>query len=341
MIRFDCDDCERPFKVGDDYAGKLIRCPDCKSAVRVPPAEEPEESPKRKAVRQAEDDPPPRRKRAIEEEDEPAPSQKRLVDREDDRPRKKKRKSEQAPGSRAFIFLALGLTVLFVLLGSLSFYFKHVAVVMFVIGIVPVVVGTWWVLAIAKDEVGFEYLACKWVPFYDTWFALSRWGVTWAACLMCWIGRVFAVTAAVLFLMQYLHEKGKDGRWDRPPVEIDSECADLLKSTDATETRAWLAAPRRIGTVKVGKVGLRVAVEGLYEKGAVRVTFADMMIDEDADAPEHLVIELPADKDKRKAVVNYVNTTLLDIVGPPPGGQGAEMVAGAYELRGSESCCRG
>jgi hypothetical protein len=95
---------------------------------------------------------------------------------------------------------------------------------------------------------------------------------------------------------------------------VDAECQRLLRSQDATEARGWLAVPgRRIDGVTVGKLQLRPAVEGLYQQGAMRVSFAGMHSDEDGEDPMHLIVELPAEKEKRQLLFDFINRQLLDM----------------------------
>ena len=35
-IEFTCDECKKLYRVKDEHAGKKIRCPNCRGAVRVP-----------------------------------------------------------------------------------------------------------------------------------------------------------------------------------------------------------------------------------------------------------------------------------------------------------------
>lgn len=44
MLRCDCEHCDKKFQVKDEFAGKLIRCPQCREAVAVPPLTEPSAS---------------------------------------------------------------------------------------------------------------------------------------------------------------------------------------------------------------------------------------------------------------------------------------------------------
>ncbi|MGL4555794.1 MAG: hypothetical protein ACRC33_31890, partial [Gemmataceae bacterium] len=342
MIRFNCSECDRPFKVADEHAGKSIRCPGCKGVIKVPAEEEEEPAPpprKRTPAVLSSDDAPPRRKARLQEpeENDDAPRRRRRdEDDEDDRPRKKKKKKkpEEVTDSTLFLAVVLGLGVLFVLLGGVGFFVKHGAIAMLVVGLIPIGIGTWWINDIARREGDFEYLACRFVPFYDTYFSLSRWGQTWAACIMCWIGRAFVFTAVILLIFHMLREGsgGGGGGFGLPdfpttPAEVDAECVRLLKAADAAEARGWLAVPnRRVQNVTVGRVNVRPAVEGLYQQGAVRVTFADMALDEDGDDPMHLVVELPAEKERRQAVVNYVNTQLLEEGDPPQTDRGQKYL---------------
>ncbi|MFO0876245.1 MAG: hypothetical protein U0840_02640 [Gemmataceae bacterium] len=368
MIRFSCTSCERPFKVADEYAGKAVRCPGCKGALRVPeeeiesdvevveeeePAPRPrpktspvktgsdsiarrkprlasseddeDEAPRRRKARLAsfgdDEDEASRRHNRRDEDDEEDETPRRRSQREDDddedeRPRRKRRRRRQeadSTNSTLFMLLSGGLSLLFVVLLIAGWFHKGGAIVMLVFGVVPAAIGTWWIMAIAKEESYMQYLACMYVPFYDTWFSFTRWGQTWAACLMVWIGRVFAAAGIILLVMHMLRGGFRTHDTPMSPGEVDAECQRLLSARDATEARAWLGVPgRRIDGVAVGRLHLRQAVEGLYQQGAVKVTFAEMHLDEDGDDPMHMVVELPAEKEKRQALFDFVNRQLLD-----------------------------
>ncbi len=231
-------------------------------------------------------------------------------------PKKKKKKKGDSTESKLFMALAIGLSVLFIAMGVPAYFFKGGAIMMLVVGVVPVIIGTRWILYIAAEESPLEYYACLYVPLYDSWFALSRWGETWPACVMCWIGRVFSITAGLLLAMHFMYDKGGD--WPRPgpgpaatASEIDAEAERLLKGAGSMEARAWMDTPgRRFAGVTVGGLGLRNAVTGMYECGAVRVTACEVTSDEDGDDPTQLVVELPAAKEKREAVFAYLNRRL-------------------------------
>ena len=36
MIRFNCSKCERSYRVSDEYAGKRVRCKECKTINNIP-----------------------------------------------------------------------------------------------------------------------------------------------------------------------------------------------------------------------------------------------------------------------------------------------------------------
>lgn len=86
-IRVTCPGCDKKLNVPDNVAGKAVRCPACKGAVKVPAADEDE--PLAEVV--PDDDPPVRKARRRDEDDRPARRpQRRRDDDEDDRPRKRR-----------------------------------------------------------------------------------------------------------------------------------------------------------------------------------------------------------------------------------------------------------
>jgi len=103
-----CPECGRALKLGDEAAGKRVRCPACKHAFTVPTPEEeieeieeieeeaepePEERPSKRSRRppreDEEEEEPPRRRRASRDEDEEE-------EEEEDRPRPRKKKKKKA-----------------------------------------------------------------------------------------------------------------------------------------------------------------------------------------------------------------------------------------------------
>ena len=52
-IRFPCDECDKPLKVNDKYAGKRVVCPACQAVVRVPEAEQEEKEAPARPVKKA------------------------------------------------------------------------------------------------------------------------------------------------------------------------------------------------------------------------------------------------------------------------------------------------
>jgi hypothetical protein len=226
MIRFECSECNKKMSAPPEFAGKKARCPHCKERITVPGEEEEiieaftveeaprkpkkkkedtydrepeEEAPPRKSKKKKEDTyeleqeeerpPPPKRKRRYDDDDE---------DDDDDRPRKKKKKTE---GEETNIFFWACVLLALVTFGGLliaGIMSKEGAIAMLVVGAIPTIIGTLWLRSLAWSESYGEYMACLYVPFYDTIFALGRWDLAWAPCVICWIGRVFIIVSIIL-----------------------------------------------------------------------------------------------------------------------------------------------
>jgi phage FluMu protein Com len=116
MIKFKCPHCPKVLNVGDEYAGKKVRCPACKevltlpagsTAVEVAPAPKaqavrkapPKEAPAPAPVRQGK--PPAPKRRPVEEDDEDmaeieAEEEEEIeAEEEDEQPRKKSKKGKR------------------------------------------------------------------------------------------------------------------------------------------------------------------------------------------------------------------------------------------------------
>jgi ribosomal protein S27E len=72
MIHVKCQHCSREIRAGDEYAGKKIRCPDCKEILALPAGATATAVQPPPAVKKAAPPPPPKRP-AIEEDDEDVP----------------------------------------------------------------------------------------------------------------------------------------------------------------------------------------------------------------------------------------------------------------------------
>lgn len=212
MIKFECSECGKKTSAPDKFAGKAARCPHCKARVVVPGPEEEEEEiieavqveePSRKAKKkpatygvEEEEEPPKPRRRRYQDDD---------VDDDDDddddgrRRRRKKKKGEESGASTFFWIAALVLAVVFVGMTIAAVLRQEGAVAMFIVGVIPMVVGNIWLYNMARAEGYGEYIAMRFIPLYDTIFAMNRWDQAWAPCIICWIGRVFCIVAGILF----------------------------------------------------------------------------------------------------------------------------------------------
>src|SRR5262245_21331044 len=302
MSILQCPQCDTRLKLPPSYTGKKARCPKCRGLVDVPSdeveedvavVEEEDSSPSRRVTprrkpRLSEDEPVPssaRRRQAVREEedddepdDEPAPRKKR--------PRRRKRE-QQGPTAATVIGIALFVFAFWLLLAGLGYRFRPVSYAMIVVGAVLSWIGTKWILSIAAEEGTGTYLACMFVPFYDTWFTFTRIGQTWVPCLIGWAGRFFAVAGIVLLIIHFLHGDGIDHDGDGPrrgrglgallAGGIDGGAEHLLKSTKCAEAKAWLGEPnKRRGILDLGKPAAVQLVNDLYARGAVQVMAADI-----------------------------------------------------------------
>ena len=160
------------------------------------------------------------------------------------------------------------------------------------------------------------------MPFYDTWFTLTRLHRTWVPCLVCWGGRLFSGAAIVLLILHFLRGGGihePDAARGRDAVAAaaaspDTEAEELLRETKTAEARAWLGeANKRRGFFKWGKQAPLQLVNELYARGAVKVTVADIESDPElGEVASHLIVTMPAEPEKRRGVLALINERFRD-----------------------------
>ena len=217
MATIPCPGCDTVLKIPPAFTGNKARCPKCKGLVNVPWEEDVEEAVevvededsssravttrRKPRLRQDEDDEPVSRRRAParddDEDDEPVSRRRAPARRDDDEeededpaPRKKKarkRRRESADGPSAATVVGIGLFVfaLWLLMAGLGYKFRGVSWAMIIIGGILSWIGTKWILSIASEEGTGPWLACIFVPFYETWFTFTRLSRTWMPCLIC------------------------------------------------------------------------------------------------------------------------------------------------------------
>ncbi len=326
MATVPCRRCETLLKIPPTFTGKVARCPKCRGVVSIPQAEDDIEE----AVEIVEEEPLPRRTRLREEEVAPARAKRRRVQEDVDEPeddpaprRKRPRKRPRAEGPSAAAVVGVGLFVFafWLLLAALGYRFRPVSYGMLFVGAALSWAGTKWILSIAAEEGTGTYLACLLVPFFETWFTFTRLSRTWAPCLLCWAGRLFGGAAIILLILHFVRGVDRE-ETDAPPgriapataAEDDKQAEELLRGKDTAEARAWLGeANKRRGFFKWGRQAPLQFVNELYARGAVMVTVAE--IDSDpilGEVAGHLVVALPAEPEKRRAVLALINERFAD-----------------------------
>lgn len=290
---------------------------------------------KRPATRDDDEDEeerPARRRAAVQsadDEDEDRPRKKRPArdddEDDDDRPRKKRRKKKaESAGQSTLVLVGVGVAILALLfmLTGLGFRFKEVSYAMLVVGIIFAAIGWLWILHLAQEESHLTYIMCKWVPFYDVYFMFTRLSQTWLPCILLWGGRLFLLAAIILLLTHHFRDPGSVGILggggggpvqpvnNTPAPTTDAGTEALLKKPNTAEARAWLGARNKERTFANDwdhATEVRF-VNDLYARGAVRVTAAEIERDEDGEEIAHMiVVTLPAEADKRAAVLTYLN----------------------------------
>ncbi len=138
-------------------------------------------------------------------------------------------------------------------------------------------------------------------------------------CLICWAGRFFAVAGIVLLIIHFFHEAHNEvagGRGGRGGVlgalaagGGDAMAEELLRDGKSAEAKAWFGdVNKRRRLDDWGAQKALPLVNELYAQGAVKVTAVDIDPDEDAggEVASHLVVTLPADPEKRKALLALI-----------------------------------
>jgi ribosomal protein S27E len=130
LLKFQCDQCDKPMQAKSEHAGKTVRCPACQAAVKIPaPEEEVEEAEEAEEEEEVEEvqtrksrfssDKPSAKpsKRKSRKDDEEEEEVEEAVDadeedEEDERPRKKKKKAKQGGGMVLWICVGVGALLL-------------------------------------------------------------------------------------------------------------------------------------------------------------------------------------------------------------------------------------
>jgi hypothetical protein len=135
-----------------------------------------------------------------------------------------------------------------------------------------------------------------------------------------WGGRFFVVGAVALLITHFVRDGRHDGGgWrDTGPTasaaDIDREAERLLRLPGTAEARAWLAEPnrRRRYSSDWGRQAEVQFVNELYDRGAVRVSVADIDPEDGEEVAMHLVVTMPTEPDRRRAVLELINQRLRD-----------------------------
>lgn len=342
MASLKCPKCSTTLKLPASFTGKAARCPRCQTVLAVPREEDEEVI---QAVEVDEDDaPPPRasqrvkakaattegRKARLSNDEEPDDWPRRRRERdeddaaedEDDRPRRRRRGKKEKPEGQLVLLLGIGvfLFACLVVFFTLGFHFQKVSYAMLIIGALLVAIGTHWIRSIAKEEGTMEYMMCLIVPFYDTWYALTRLGQTWIPCILIWGGRFFVTGAVILLITHFVREARQGGGAFRPgaftatAAEVDAEAEQLLRQRGTFEAKAWLGEMNRRRAFSMwGRPAEVQFVNDLYARGAVRVSVADIDNDPDVgEMAEHLIVTMPTEPEKRQAVLALINQRMRD-----------------------------
>ena len=255
MICLRCPHCHKTLGVPDTLAGSAAACPHCQQKFRVPQpktaeADDPAEERVRPAPRPGRAEPSGKPRRRADEEDEspgkrtrpsvhddedeaPGPSEETFdgleeVTDEDEparparkRRRKRRRKAASPLGEMNQVLIA-GLAVaagcLVMALGSLLF--PRLAIVPGTVGVLALLGGHFWVLAIAFSDEFIHGIACLVVPFYHVYYLLTHFEETKKPFFLQLFGFVIIMmTSCVGSSRTSLEMRAPRPRMQAPPSE--------------------------------------------------------------------------------------------------------------------------
>ncbi|HVV99346.1 MAG TPA: prolyl oligopeptidase family serine peptidase [Planctomycetaceae bacterium] len=197
-ISVDCPGCGRTYNLNEKYAGKKVRCTDCKTAMQVPAAEAEEVATAFDSWDEEESAPAPKRKTisrrsAVAQDDDDSEhdfetTESHRVPSKAKPARKKKKKRKSGSGLKLPTEFTVGhfcglLAILFLCCVPVMF-FGMVPALVCVLGwmiawVIALLVAAIWLLVIAFQEDAICGLLCIFVPFYQLYFIISRWSLTY------------------------------------------------------------------------------------------------------------------------------------------------------------------
>lgn len=245
--------------------------------------------------------------------------------RRDQRPKKKKKKRRpEAAGGTGGLLITIGVAaLLWIVLTPFAFKIKVVAYVMIAVGAVLSILGRGTILRLAREEGGMTHFLVLVVPFYETYFFLTRINKTFIPLVMWVVGVFFLGSGGIsMWFHRFDEARASGGRlgfgngdvdvmeFDIPalPQDVDAKCT-LLIARSKQEAGAWLKAERNafFGDAQTrGIVGREI--DQAYQAGAKEVVAANVHRDEDGDVMADIIVVLPDDPAARKKVLDWYHT---------------------------------
>jgi hypothetical protein len=234
--------------------------------------------------------------------------------------KKKSRRGSKQSGVPAATELASGLgmaTVVWILLGFLAWMFQPMTYVVLGIGALVTFTGRSQFLRVAKAEGTGSWLACLLVPFYSTYFFLTRLGRTLVPFLIGCFGWLFLATGGVCWWAHRAAEAAAEQTAQAAAREVplrrkvDEEviCQQLLAAPNQADALVWLKdESKQRGVFKWSRRQISELVRKLYQLGAKQVIAVNIETLEDlggAEFTSQLVVVLPDEPDKRKALFDW------------------------------------
>jgi hypothetical protein len=174
-------------------------------------------------------------------------------------------------------------------------------------------IGRWMLVFAALDEGVFHWAGCLLIPFYPTYYFLTRPDRAAGPFFVGCVGVLFLMTGYTFRIVRHWEDFMPAGTAvDDEDGEVsggmthDAQCRELLEEPGRTaEAREWLKLPNHHFNRWTHEQAIDNVAE-LYALGAKSVTAVSIEKVRDAQASEQcwqLVVKLPSDRGRRKLIL--------------------------------------